>query len=203
MSLLLLLSCQCDLGLEPRSLAPTEPLLGLTVSSWMRGSPYSKFLWNSSFSACWDLGYPKAGHSLRGPGCGDCTHGHCMSTRGHPNPTFPASPSLMWALPACFPEWGGSVAVLSHLPNFFTVSAGGGSALLPAPIPPVTLEEKQTLTKLLAARGANIQELNTIRKALSQLKGGGLARAAYPAQVHGLLLPQAALGWRSPHAPGR
>lgn len=50
--------------------------------------------------------------------------------------------------------------------------SGGGSALLPAPIPPVTLEEKQTLTKLLAARGANIQELNTIRKALSQLKGG-------------------------------
>jgi glycerate kinase len=40
------------------------------------------------------------------------------------------------------------------------------------------------LTKLLAARGATIQELNTIRKALSQLKGGGLAQAAYPAQVH-------------------
>lgn len=69
--------------------------------------------------------------------------------------------------------------------------------MLPAPIPPVTLEEKQTLTKLLAARGANIQELNTIRKALSQLKGGGLAQAAYPAQVHGLFLPQGALGWRS------
>ncbi|XP_058582672.1 glycerate kinase [Neofelis nebulosa] len=66
--------------------------------------------------------------------------------------------------------------------------SGGGSALLPAPIPPVTLEEKQTLTKLLAARGANIQELNTIRKALSQLKGGGLARAAYPAQVVSLIL---------------
>ncbi|XP_014392000.1 PREDICTED: glycerate kinase isoform X3 [Myotis brandtii] len=66
--------------------------------------------------------------------------------------------------------------------------SGGGSALLPAPIPPVTLEEKQTLTKLLAARGATIQELNTIRKALSQLKGGGLARAAYPAQVVSLIL---------------
>nr|XP_044610640.1 glycerate kinase isoform X3 [Equus asinus] len=66
--------------------------------------------------------------------------------------------------------------------------SGGGSALLPAPIPPVTLEEKQTLTKLLAARGANIQELNTIRKALSQLKGGGLAQAAYPAQVVSLIL---------------
>ncbi|XP_075820904.1 glycerate kinase isoform X2 [Microtus pennsylvanicus] len=66
--------------------------------------------------------------------------------------------------------------------------SGGGSALLPAPIPPVTLEEKQMLTKLLAAHGATIQELNTIRKALSQLKGGGLAQAAYPAQVVSLIL---------------
>lgn len=66
--------------------------------------------------------------------------------------------------------------------------SGGGSALLPAPIPPITLEEKQTLTKLLAARGATIQELNTIRKALSQLKGGGLAHVAYPAQVVSLIL---------------
>lgn len=73
--------------------------------------------------------------------------------------------------------------MLSPLSEVLNVSAGGGSALLPAPIPPVTLEEKQTLTKLLAARGATIQELNTIRKALSQLKGGGLAQAAYPAQV--------------------
>ncbi|KAM5292350.1 glycerate kinase isoform 1-T1 [Ctenodactylus gundi] len=66
--------------------------------------------------------------------------------------------------------------------------SGGGSALLPAPIPPVTLEEKQMLTRLLAARGATIHELNTIRKALSQLKGGGLAQAAYPAQVVSLIL---------------
>ncbi|XP_062979447.1 glycerate kinase [Elgaria multicarinata webbii] len=66
--------------------------------------------------------------------------------------------------------------------------SGGGSALLPAPIPPVTLEEKGTLTRLLASKGATIQELNTIRKALSLLKGGGLARAAYPAQVLSLIL---------------
>ncbi|XP_074139526.1 glycerate kinase isoform X3 [Sminthopsis crassicaudata] len=66
--------------------------------------------------------------------------------------------------------------------------SGGGSALLPAPIPPVTLEEKHLLTKMLAVRGATIQELNTIRKALSHLKGGGLARAAYPAQVVSLIL---------------
>ncbi|KAF7249778.1 Glycerate kinase [Varanus komodoensis] len=66
--------------------------------------------------------------------------------------------------------------------------SGGGSALLPAPIPPVTLEEKGTITRLLASKGATIQELNTVRKALSLLKGGGLARAAYPAQVLGLVL---------------
>lgn len=78
---------------------------------------------------------------------------------------------------------GEEVSLLCPLPEVLTISVGGGSALLPAPIPPVTLEEKQTLTKLLAARGATIQELNTIRKALSQLKGGGLAQAAYPAQV--------------------
>ncbi|XP_032996560.1 glycerate kinase [Lacerta agilis] len=66
--------------------------------------------------------------------------------------------------------------------------SGGGSALLPAPIPPVTLEEKETITRLLASKGATIHELNTIRKALSLLKGGGLARAAYPAQVLSLIL---------------
>ncbi|XP_042310031.1 glycerate kinase isoform X2 [Sceloporus undulatus] len=66
--------------------------------------------------------------------------------------------------------------------------SGGGSALLPAPIPPVTLEEKATITRLLASKGATIQELNTLRKALSLLKGGGLARFAYPAQVLSLIL---------------
>ncbi|XP_032050347.1 glycerate kinase isoform X2 [Aythya fuligula] len=66
--------------------------------------------------------------------------------------------------------------------------SGGGSALLPAPIPPILLEEKEKLTKMLASRGAAIQELNTVRKTLSLLKGGGLARLAYPAQVVSLIL---------------
>lgn len=65
---------------------------------------------------------------------------------------------------------------------------GGGSALLPAPIPPILLEEKEKLTKMLASRGAAIQELNTVRKTLSLLKGGGLAQLAYPAQVTGVCL---------------
>ncbi|NWW43389.1 GLCTK kinase, partial [Pedionomus torquatus] len=68
------------------------------------------------------------------------------------------------------------------------ISGRGGSALLPAPIPPILLKEKQKLTKMLASQGATIQELNIVRKTLSLLKGGGLARLAYPAQVVSLIL---------------
>jgi hydroxypyruvate reductase len=55
--------------------------------------------------------------------------------------------------------------------------SGGGSALLPAPTDPVTLADKQAITRHLSANGANIEELNTVRKQLSRVKGGGLARA--------------------------
>ena len=66
--------------------------------------------------------------------------------------------------------------------------SGGGSALTPAPTPPITLGEKQALTRLLLAAGANIAQLNAVRKHCSLLKGGQLARAAAPARVHALLL---------------
>ncbi|XP_046880581.1 glycerate kinase isoform X1 [Hypomesus transpacificus] len=66
--------------------------------------------------------------------------------------------------------------------------SGGGSALLPSPVPPITLQEKQDVTRRLAAAGATIQELNTVRRALSLLKGGGLAHSAHPAQVVALVL---------------
>jgi glycerate 2-kinase len=54
--------------------------------------------------------------------------------------------------------------------------SGGGSALLPAPVDGVSLEEKQAVTALLSRAGATIEELNAVRKHLSRLKGGGLAR---------------------------
>ena len=66
--------------------------------------------------------------------------------------------------------------------------SGGGSALTPAPAPPVTLEEKQHVTRLLLAAGATIGELNAVRKHLSRFKGGLLARAAWPATVVTLAL---------------
>jgi glycerate 2-kinase len=55
--------------------------------------------------------------------------------------------------------------------------SGGGSALLPAPAPGITLEDKQAVTRLLHACGATIQEMNAVRKHLSRIKGGGLAQA--------------------------
>lgn len=66
--------------------------------------------------------------------------------------------------------------------------SGGGSALLPAPAPPVTLEEKQAVTKLLLACGANIHEINAVRKHISMVKGGQLARLAWPAAMLCLML---------------
>ena len=61
--------------------------------------------------------------------------------------------------------------------------SGGGSALLPAPIPPISLDELGQLTKLMSLHGATINEMNIIRKHVELLKGGGLAKVASPAKV--------------------
>ncbi len=66
--------------------------------------------------------------------------------------------------------------------------SGGGSALLPLPAQGITLEEKQKVTQLLLDCGADIKEINTIRKHISQIKGGWLAKLAYPATVIGFIL---------------
>ncbi len=66
--------------------------------------------------------------------------------------------------------------------------SGGASALLPLPAPPVSLEHKQRLTQMLLESGATIHEINCVRKHLSQIKGGQLARLAYPATVVTLIL---------------
>ena len=55
--------------------------------------------------------------------------------------------------------------------------SGGGSALLPAPLPGISLADKQLVTQFLSGAGANIQQLNTVRKQLSAIKGGRLAEA--------------------------
>lgn len=66
--------------------------------------------------------------------------------------------------------------------------SGGASALVPAPAEGVSLEDKARTTSLLLRSGATIHELNTVRKHLSRLKGGGLARLSAPARVVTLVL---------------
>ncbi|MCC7496787.1 MAG: glycerate kinase [Bryobacterales bacterium] len=66
--------------------------------------------------------------------------------------------------------------------------SGGASALMPLPAGPITLEEKQQVTRLLLRSGANIHEINAVRKHLSAIKGGQLARLAAPATVVALML---------------
>jgi glycerate 2-kinase len=66
--------------------------------------------------------------------------------------------------------------------------SGGGSALLPMPVEGITLAEKMAATNLLLKSGASIQEMNTVRKHLSQVKGGQLARLAHPATLISLIL---------------
>jgi len=66
--------------------------------------------------------------------------------------------------------------------------SGGGSSLLPCPVDKVTLEDKQAVTQLLLRCGADIKEINTVRKHLSIIKGGGLARFFAPARVISLII---------------
>jgi glycerate 2-kinase len=61
--------------------------------------------------------------------------------------------------------------------------SGGASANWIAPAPGLTLEEKQAVTRTLLKSGAAIGEINTVRKHLSRIKGGRLAKRAYPAKV--------------------
>ncbi len=61
--------------------------------------------------------------------------------------------------------------------------SGGGSALLPAPLPGLTLEDEIALNRALLASGAPISAMNALRKQISAIKGGRLAKAAAPARV--------------------
>lgn len=66
--------------------------------------------------------------------------------------------------------------------------SGGGSALLVSPYEGITLADKQSVTDLLLKAGANINELNTVRKHISKVKGGRLAETAFPAKVISLII---------------
>lgn len=70
------------------------------------------------------------------------------------------------------------IAVARANDLIITLISGGGSALLPAPVSGVSLADKIAVTRLMSERGASIADLNCVRKHLSLVKGGGLARLA-------------------------
>lgn len=75
------------------------------------------------------------------------------------------------------------VTDLGQADTLIVLISGGGSTLLFQPKPPLTLETKRDLCKKLQDSGASITELNAVRKMLSTVKGGGLAKLAHPAKV--------------------
>ncbi len=76
-----------------------------------------------------------------------------------------------------------AVAGLSGDDMVIALMSGGGSALMALPAPDVSLADKQAVTRALLACGAPIHEINTVRRALSRIKGGRLAAAARPARI--------------------
>ncbi len=70
----------------------------------------------------------------------------------------------------------------------FCLLTGGGSALLPAPVPEISLDDMIRITRLLSGAGANIEQLNTVRQHLSLVKGGGLARACAAGRLISLVI---------------
>ena len=88
----------------------------------------------------------------------------------------------------------GTEAILQHAASLgprdlcITLISGGGSALLVAPVPGLTVADLQKVTRFLSAAGADITQLNLVRSRLSRIKGGGLARACRAGRLAALII---------------
>ena len=101
-----------------------------------------------------------------------------MFAAGHPVPDENGAAAAHEVIAALQAADGPVLALIS----------GGGSALLPAPVPPLTLADKAAVNTLLLGAGLDIGGMNLIRQQLSQLKGGGFLRLAAPQPVTALIL---------------
>jgi glycerate 2-kinase len=109
-------------------------------------------------------------------------HGYGRPTRfvklieaGHPLPDGAGLAAAMQTLDLAKSATGDDLVLV--------LISGGASANWTAPLPPMSLNEKQTVTRALLRSGATIGEINTVRKHLSQIKGGRLAQVAHPARI--------------------
>ena len=125
------------------------------------------------------------------------TGGLVVTKYGHADPRLNAGPVEVVTAAHPLPDEAGVMGTrrmadlltgISGRDLVFAVISGGGSALLTLPAQGLTLADLQKTTDLLLRSGATIVELNTVRKHLSQIKGGGLARLAARAPVVGLIL---------------
>jgi glycerate 2-kinase len=114
-------------------------------------------------------------------------YGHALPTRrvavlqaGHPVPDAAGLEAARRIVALCTELASGDLVL--------GLWSGGGSALLPLPPPGLTLADLQELNRTLLASGANIHEMNCVRKHLSQLQGGRLGARCAPAQVVSLLI---------------
>lgn len=98
----------------------------------------------------------------------------------HPIPADNAPEHGQWMLQAARDLQQGQTALV--------LISGGGSALLELPVQGVSMADMQATTQLLLSCGADITEVNAVRRALSQLKGGRLAQAIAPARVVNIVL---------------
>lgn len=116
-------------------------------------------------------------------GCG------CRLARIEVRQTRPAGVNLPTpAVVAATEEMLAAVSRLGPQDLVIAVITGGGSALLAAPRPGITLAEKIAVTKRLSAAGASIAELNAARREMSRVKGGGLARACAAGRLIAVVL---------------
>ncbi|MEK8049251.1 glycerate kinase [Ideonella sp. DXS22W] len=125
--------------------------------------------------------------------------GLVITRYGHTPPAYAAQPGRIEVVEASHPvpDAAGLAATarlmaltqgLTEHDLVLCLISGGGSALLTQPAPGVTLADKQALNKALLKSGAAIDEMNTVRKHLSAVKGGRLAALCAPARVVTLLI---------------
>lgn len=126
---------------------------------------------------------------------GDRVNGGIVTCRPGENP----DPDRLTAIPAAHPlpdaesvRAGEEAVRLARKAGkndaLFLLLSGGASANLCLPAPGISLKDKQFVTECLLKAGANIRELNAVRKHLSSVKGGLLAKAAWPARVISLVI---------------